>query len=61
MVLCAAMRRGGARRLVWLAALLLGAGLALVVLHHRKAEPASDEIDDASKQALREILKQEPE
>ena len=51
------------RRWVWLAALLLGAGLAFVTLRSRLAPPApaTDEIDDASKRALREILRQEEE
>ena len=51
------------KRWVWLAVLLLGAGLAFVTLRDRLAPPApaEDEIDDASKQALREILRQEEE
>jgi len=51
------------KRFVWLAALLLGAGLAFVVLRDRMASPApaEEEIDEASKQALREILRQEEE
>ena len=49
------------KRWVWLAALLLGAGLVFVMLRDRTAPPAGDEIDDASKQALREILRQEQE
>ena len=51
------------KRWVWLAALLLGAGVALVALRERTAPPApaEGEIDEASKQALREILRQEDE
>ena len=49
------------KRWIWLAALLLGAGLAVVALRERGAPSAQEEIDDASKQALREILRQEDE
>ena len=51
------------KRWIWLAALLLGAGLAYVTLRDRAAPPppAEEEIDDASKQALRDILRQEEE
>ena len=51
------------KRWIWLAALLLGAALVVVTLRDRMASraPAQDEIDDASKQALREILRQEDE
>jgi hypothetical protein len=43
-------------------ALLVGAGLAFVVLREYAAPPpAQEEIDDASKQALREILRREEE
>ena len=49
------------KRWIWWAALLLVAGLAFVALQERGAPPAQEEIDDASKQALREILRQEQE
>ena len=48
------------KRFVWVVALLLGAAIAVVALRDRTA-PAEEEIDDASKQALREILRQEEE
>ena len=61
MVLCAAMR--GTRRWLLVAAALLAAGLAFWSLRERTPAPTADteEIDDASKQALRDILMQEEE
>jgi hypothetical protein len=51
------------KRWVWVVALLLGAALVVVTLRDRMAPraPAEEEIDDASKQALGEILRQEEE
>jgi hypothetical protein len=51
------------RRWIFVAAALLAAALALVSLRDRGPSPApdSEEIDDASKEALREILEQEEE
>jgi hypothetical protein len=50
------------RRWIYLAAALLAAGVAFAVLRDRAPAPAAhDEIDDASKEALREILRQEDE
>ena len=49
------------KRWIWVVALLLGTAFAFVALRNRFASPApvEEEIDDASKQALREILQQE--
>ena len=51
------------RRWILLAAALLGAVLVWSTLRERApaTEPERPEIDEASKQALREILKQEDE
>jgi hypothetical protein len=51
------------RRWIFLAAALLGAGLVFATLRERSPAPApdADEIDEASKEALREILRQEEE
>ena len=50
------------KRWVWIVALLLGAAIAVMSLRDRVPSPAAeDEIDDASKEALREILRQEEE
>ena len=51
------------KRWIWVMALLLGAAIAVVSLRARvpSRAPAEQEIDDASKQALREILRQEEE
>lgn len=49
------------RRWIILAAALLAAALAFAILRERAPSPppAADEIDDASREALREILEQE--
>ena len=51
------------RRWLLVAAALLGLGLAYVALRERAPAPAADgeEIDDASREALRDILMQEDE
>jgi hypothetical protein len=51
------------RRWILVAAALLAVGLAFAALRDRAPAAADDseEIDDASRQALREILRQEPE
>jgi hypothetical protein len=51
------------RRFIWLLVLAAAAGLAFETLRQYRAPPApaEQEIDDASKQALREILRQEDE
>jgi hypothetical protein len=51
------------RRWIVLAAALLGAALVFAALRERTpgAPPDEPEIDEASKRALREILKQEDE
>jgi hypothetical protein len=46
---------------VVLAALLAAVFLLLTLRERSPAPPASDEIDDRSKEALREILRQEEE
>ena len=49
------------RRWIFLAAALLAAALAFATFRERApgTAPAPDEIDDASREALREILEQE--
>jgi hypothetical protein len=50
------------RRWILLAAALLAAGVVFAMLRERAPGPApAEEIDDASKEALREILEQENE
>jgi hypothetical protein len=50
------------RRWLLLAAALLAAGVLFAVLRERAPAPApAEEIDDASKEALRDILEQEDE
>jgi len=51
------------RRWIFLAAALLAAGLVFASLRERapSTAPEADDIDEASKQALREILQQEDE
>ena len=49
------------RRWIFLAAALLAAGVLFASLRDRTPSPESEEIDEASKQALREILEQEEE
>lgn len=49
------------RRWIFLAAALLAAGILFASLRERAPAPAAEEIDEASKQALREILQQEEE
>ena len=44
-----------------LAAALLAAGVLFASLRDRTPSPGSEEIDEASKEALREILRQEEE
>jgi hypothetical protein len=52
----------GVKRWVWIVTLLVGAAIAVVSLRERVPPPAVEaEIDDASKEALREILRQEEE
>ena len=48
------------RRWILLAAALLAAGVLFASLYER-TPPPSEEIDDASREALREILEQEEE
>jgi hypothetical protein len=57
------MRGTASRRWLWLAILAVAAGLAVVTVRALRAPPApaADQIDDASKEALREILRQEEE
>ncbi len=62
MLLCAVMRRGVMKRWIWVTALVIAAAVAFVTLRERTSSPPlEEEIDDASKQALREILRQEDE
>ena len=62
MLLCAAMRMGVVKRWIWVTALVIAAAVAFVTLRERTSPPPlEEEIDDASKQALREILRQEDE
>lgn len=49
------------RRWIFLAAALLAAGILFASLRDRTPAPEAEEIDEASKQALREILEQEEE
>jgi hypothetical protein len=57
------MRGSRARRFIWVLVLAAAAGLAFETLRQRRAAPApaADEIDEASKAALREILEREEE
>ena len=49
------------RRWILLALALLAAGILFASLRDRTPAPESEEIDEASKDALREILRQEDE
>ncbi len=49
------------KRWVLVTALVIAAAVAFVTLRERASPPLEEEIDDASKQALREILRQEDE
>lgn len=57
MVLCAAMTAGVKRGLAIVAG-LLAAALALHALLGRSAAPPEEDIDDASRAALQDVLKQ---